>query len=232
MKITWLGQAGLLLQTKNTTIMVDPYFSDSVGKRNPQKHRRVDAPSWAWDLRPDILLITHDHADHMDMETLPHFLRQDAEKPITVLSSYNTYMAVKELGGPHNYVLLNRHSVWTEGGVTVYAVKAEHSDLTAVGFIVDDGERTYYIAGDTLYNYDVIDDVLALCADGPDVAFVPVNGVGNNMNMADAEDFCADVNAKITVPLHCGLFDDIPLADFKGKGAVIPTVWQEIPIDK
>ena len=231
MKITWLGQAGLLLRTPNTTIMADPYFSDSVGMKNPQKHRRVAVPDWVYDIKPDILLITHDHADHLDMETLPHFLRQDAEQPITVMAPYNAHMAVRALGGPHNYVMLNRHSVWTEGDITVYAVKAEHSDLTAVGFVLDDGTKTYYISGDTLYNYDVIDDVLSLCADGPDVAFVPVNGAGNNMNMVDAEDFCADIRAKVTVPLHCGMFDDISLADFKGSGAVVPTVWQEIRFD-
>lgn len=32
MKITWLGQAGLLFETGETTILVDPYLSNSVEK--------------------------------------------------------------------------------------------------------------------------------------------------------------------------------------------------------
>ena len=35
MKITWLGQAGLLFETDNITIMIDPYLSESCYKVNP-----------------------------------------------------------------------------------------------------------------------------------------------------------------------------------------------------
>ena len=41
MKITWLTQAGLLFDNGKIKIMVDPYLSDSVGKRSPEKHRRI-----------------------------------------------------------------------------------------------------------------------------------------------------------------------------------------------
>ena len=36
MKITWLGQAGLLFETNGVTIIVDPYLSDSVKEINPR----------------------------------------------------------------------------------------------------------------------------------------------------------------------------------------------------
>ena len=45
MKITWLGQAGLLFDNGETKIMVDPYLSHSVEKVNPQNFRRVP-PLW------------------------------------------------------------------------------------------------------------------------------------------------------------------------------------------
>ena len=32
MKITWLGQAGLLLEGEGLSVMIDPYLSDSVEK--------------------------------------------------------------------------------------------------------------------------------------------------------------------------------------------------------
>lgn len=41
MKITWLGQAGLLFEKDNYKIMIDPYLSDSVEKINPQNYRRT-----------------------------------------------------------------------------------------------------------------------------------------------------------------------------------------------
>ena len=36
MKITWLGQAGLYIETEGLKIIVDPYLSDSVVKVNPR----------------------------------------------------------------------------------------------------------------------------------------------------------------------------------------------------
>lgn len=41
MKITWLGQAGLLLKHNDQTVLIDPYLSDSVAKINPKNKRRV-----------------------------------------------------------------------------------------------------------------------------------------------------------------------------------------------
>ena len=41
MKITFLGQAGLLFEKNGFKIMIDPYLSDSVEKINPKNYRRV-----------------------------------------------------------------------------------------------------------------------------------------------------------------------------------------------
>ena len=147
-----------------------------------------------------------------------------------MLAGKNAYTHLLELGFEHNYVLLSPHSVWSEGGVTFYSVHAEHSDRGAVGFIIDDGERTFYISGDTLYNYDVIDDVLDLAPDGVDFAFLPINGVGNNMNARDAADFAYEIGAKSAVPLHYGLFDDIDPKEFDFEDSVILEPYKETKI--
>ena len=226
MKVTWLTQAGLLFDTGKLRIMVDPYLSDSVGKKCPEKTRRIPADEKYFDIDPDVILITHDHADHLDTETLMPLLER-AKKPITFLASENAYYKLLELGGGHNYVLLAPHSVWSQGGVTFYSVKAEHSDRTASGFIIDDAKKTYYVSGDTLYNYDVIDDVLDLVEGGVDYAFLPINGVGNNMNAKDAADFAYEIGAKCAVPVHYGLFDSIDPREFDFEDALILMPYEE-----
>lgn len=208
MKITWLTQAGLLFENENIKVMVDPYFSNSVGEISPEKNRRIPADASYLETDPDVVLITHEHLDHLDPETIEKIIEK-AKKPITFMAPENAYRKLVKYGGPHNYVMLNPHSVWSERGITFYAVHAEHSDRTAVGFILDDGERTYYVSGDTLYNYDVIDEVLELVEDGVDFAFIPINGKGNNMNAKDAADFAYEIDAKRAVPIHYGLFDSI-----------------------
>ncbi len=229
MKVTWLTQAGLLFENDNVRILVDPYLSNSVAKIEPEHQRRIPVEEKFFKVSPDIIIITHAHADHLDTETLERYLNGGA-KPITVMAPYNAYLEVSKFGGPHNYVMLNPRSVWSEKGVTVYAVKAEHSDPTAAGYIIDDGNKTYYISGDTLYNYDVIDEVLSLVEDGVDVAFLPINGVGNNMNASDAADFAYEIGAKCAVPIHWGLFDSIDPESFDFDDAVIPEPYKEIAL--
>lgn len=220
MKVTWITQAGLLFDNGKMKMLVDPYLSDSVGKRNPEKHRRIPVDESVFDIEPDVIMITHDHLDHLDPETLERFLAP-GRKPVTVLAPENAYRKLLEFGGKHNYVLLAPHSVWSEGGVTFYSVKAEHSDRCAAGFIIDDGNKTYYVSGDTLYNYDVIDDVLSLVESGVDYAFLPINGVGNNMNAKDAADFAYEIGAKTAVPLHWGLFDSLDPKEFDFEDAML-----------
>lgn len=208
MFVRWITQAGLVFESERATVMVDPYLSDSVAEQlDPMKKRRMAVDSSIFDIKPDIIVITHEHLDHLDPATLEKFLNRD--KKITVLAPYNAYKKLLAFGGGHNYVLLRQGSVWSELGLTFYAVRAEHSDTTAAGYIIDDGKKTFYVSGDTLYNFDVIDDVIDLCEDGVDYAFLPINGVGNNMNIRDAADFAYEIGARCVVPLHYGLFDDI-----------------------
>lgn len=228
MKVTWLTQAGLLFKTERMTIMVDPYLSNSVGEKDPKKNRRIPVDEGFLSVKPDVLLITHDHEDHLNEDTLKYILAGD--KPITVLAPRNAYLKLRELGGPHNYVLLNPHSVWTEDNITFYAVHAEHSDEHAVGFIIDDQKKTYYISGDTLYNYDVIDDVLDLVEDGVDYAFLPINGKGNNMNASDATDFAYEIGAKQAIPLHYGLFDELTADGFDFEDKIVLEAYKEVTV--
>ena len=97
MKITWLGQAGLLMETCGKTIIVDPYLSNSVAKIQPHNERRVAVDTRFLKIQPDIILLTHNHIDHTDPETLCHYLSKDSE--ITVLASGNAWQNVRKTFG-------------------------------------------------------------------------------------------------------------------------------------
>lgn len=227
MKITWIGQAGLLLERDGVQIMVDPYLSDSVVKVNPKNYRRVPVESRFLELTPDVMIFTHDHLDHYDPETAPLFLHKE-DKCMTVLCPASVWKKARTEGGGHNYVQFNRHTSWTEYGFCFTAVKAEHSDDFAIGVIMEDlvENKTYYITGDTLYSSEIFGDLPAEI----DAIFLPVNGVGNNMNMTDAARFAKQTGAKKVVPLHFGMFDELDPEAFECERRVIPTLWQEIQL--
>lgn len=224
MNVTFLGQAGLLFEKEGFKIMIDPYFSDSVEKVNPKNFRRVAVEESFFETKPDVMIFTHNHLDHYDPETASRFITK--ESALLILAPKSVWDEVRKFGGDNNYVLFNRHTEWTQNGIKFIAVKAEHSDNLAIGVIIDDGERKYYVTGDTLYNEeifsDIPEDIFAL--------FLPINGVGNNMNMSDAERFAKRINAQKTVPIHVGMFDELRAVDFKCENKVIPEIYKEIKL--
>ena len=219
MKVTWLGQAGLLLEADGLTIMIDPYLSNSVGKQ-----RFTPIKEEIFSLQPDVMIFTHDHLDHYDPETAPGFLAKQ-EKSMTVLCPTSVWQKARQHGGAHNYVEFNRHTQWTEKGLRFSAVKAAHSDPLAIGVIIEDLEekKTYYITGDTLYNTEIFGDL----PENIDAVFLPINGVGNNMNVADAQRFAQKTGAKIAVPIHWGMFDTLDPSAFRAENTKILKVYEE-----
>ena len=177
MKCIWLGQGGLLFDFDGFKVMVDPYFSDSVGAVDPAKKRRIPVDPTFLNIRPDVLILTHDHLDHTDPETLAPLLQKHSG--ICVLASGNAWNRARTFGGDHNYVQFNEDTVWTQGPVRFLAVHAQHSDSAAIGVLLQHGNKTYYVTGDTLYHRQIIEN-LAHWNITPDVVFLPVNGVGNN----------------------------------------------------
>ena len=220
MKVTWLTHSGLLFESDGLTILVDPYLTDSLSESDPAKERRIPVEEKYLGVKPDVILITHSHKDHLDAATLNHYL-MNTDKTVTVMANATAYYELVKLGYKHNLVLLAPHSVYSVGGVTFYAIKAEHTERDAVGFIIDDAEKTYYVSGDTLYNFDVIDDCLDLVEDGVDYAFLPINGAYNNMNAKDASDFAYEIGAKAAIPVHYGLFDEVDPEEFDFDDRII-----------
>ena len=224
MKITWLGQAGLLFETDNKKIVIDPYLSDSCLKLNPASYRRVEVDENLLKIEPDIVICTHNHQDHYDEETLDNYLK--TEKSVLCIVPPSCFSQIRKYGKHHNYVYFPKNTEWTEGNIKFTAVKALHSDPEAIGIILEAEGKTYYITGDTLYNTEIFENL----PKNIDVLFMPVNGVGNNMNFKDASRFADKVNAKKVVPMHLGLMDDRSVTDFKYDTAIYPEFYKEIKL--
>lgn len=222
----WLGQAGLMFKTEQVIVMVDPYLSDSVEKIEPQNKRRVPVDQSFLEIQPDIIVLTHNHLDHTDPDTLKHYTTDHSN--VTVLASVNVWQTVqKHFNGVRNcVVMLNRHTVWTERNIRFTAVKAEHSDDAAIGFIMEAEGKKYYITGDTLYNVTIFSDL----PNDIDYVFLPVNGRANNMNMTDGKRFCERSGAS-AVPLQFGLFDTLRGNDFWYQNKIVSAFYKEIKLN-
>ncbi len=88
MRVTWIGHASVLVQADGLNILTDPVWSDRVGPYGFGP-RRVAEPGVRFEDLPkiDIVLVSHNHYDHMDLATLKRLW--DRDHPIIVTSLGN-----------------------------------------------------------------------------------------------------------------------------------------------
>jgi len=85
---TWIGHASVLVQTAGLNILTDPMWSDTAGPFGFGP-KRVAAPGVRFDDLPkiDVVLVSHNHYDHMDLATLKKLWERD--RPVIVTSLGN-----------------------------------------------------------------------------------------------------------------------------------------------
>ena len=100
--ITWIGHATFLIKLGDTTIITDPYFSENAGPLIFGPKRYVE-PAIELSNIPEtnLVLLTHNHYDHLDYETIKNFPFKNS-KVLTPLklSKYfikNGFSSVKEM---------------------------------------------------------------------------------------------------------------------------------------
>lgn len=189
MKITWLSHSCFEL-VESMNILVDPYIRD-----NPMAPKPVD------EFNPDILAVTHGHANHLG--NAEDIARRTGCSVLAVaeVARYLDLQGVKSeemnIGG----------SIQVRD-VLFYMTRAVHSsDITvtdpptrggdAAGFVIDDGIRVYH-AGDTALFSDMrlIGDLYR-----PDVALLPIGG-RYTMGPREAAIATSWIRPQLVIPMH------------------------------
>ena len=71
-RVAHVGHASFLIQTQGRNILIDPVWAERASPLSFVGPRRVNAPGIGFDALPpiDVVLVTHNHYDHMDVATL------------------------------------------------------------------------------------------------------------------------------------------------------------------
>jgi L-ascorbate metabolism protein UlaG (beta-lactamase superfamily) len=158
LRVTFVGHATVLIQTAGLNILTDPIWSERafmVGWAGP---KRVTPPGIAFeDLPPiDLVLVSHNHYDHMDMPTLARL--REAHDPLfvtplgneDVLHDGDPRMRVQTLDWWQAHALGDRARVHV---VPVYHWSRrrlfDRNKALWGGFVVETPGGNVYVAGDT-----------------------------------------------------------------------------------
>jgi L-ascorbate metabolism protein UlaG (beta-lactamase superfamily) len=158
--LTFVDHATFLLQVDGLNILTDPVYSERVSPFQWAGPKRVHAPGVALaDLPPiDVILISHNHYDHLDEDTLKALIAKQ-EKPPLILAGLGNEPLLATLGNSDH-----RDLDWEEGvtldGVEFLFTECRHrsgrgmaDQMTTLwgSFVIKTSEGNLYFAGDTGY---------------------------------------------------------------------------------
>jgi N-acyl-phosphatidylethanolamine-hydrolysing phospholipase D len=214
--LTWLGHASFLIRIDGKVVLTDPFLSKYASPVTLGPQRYVEPGIAPEQLPPiDLLLISHNHYDHMDRRTLarlPHRERITVVVPVGLADSLREF-GFKEV----------RELTWGETtrleALGITAVPAIHfsgrglfdkNQTLWAGFILSGRTGKLYFAGDTGYHEQIFKQIKEVF--GPvDVALVPIGAYEPDNLMRDIhvtpEEAVAigrDLGAETLVAMHWG----------------------------
>ncbi len=154
MRATWVGHATVLVETPGLNILTDPIWSDVAGPFGIGP-TRVAKPGIAFDDLPriDVVVVSHNHYDHMDIPTLKRLW--DRDRPMFAVSPGND--AILSAAGVRA-VPLDWGRARTVGNGRVSVTRNHHwSSRWGVdrnralwsSFVIDTPSGSIFFAGDT-----------------------------------------------------------------------------------
>jgi L-ascorbate metabolism protein UlaG (beta-lactamase superfamily) len=89
LRVSFVGHASLLIQAAGLNILVDPVWSERVSPVDFAGPKRVNDPGIPFDLLPriDVVLVSHNHYDHLDIPTLSRLAAVHRPRVITPLGN-------------------------------------------------------------------------------------------------------------------------------------------------
>ncbi len=201
----WLGQAGYILRSDRCTVAIDPYLSDSAAGSNREFARLFPVPIEPEQLDVQVLVVTHDHADHLDPETIARYQHKSTT---AFVAPRHTANHLRKLGIPSECLhVVEAGDVWQCEGLQiqgVFALPTGADVLDTTGYLLTfESGRSVYHTSDTCFHPLVLD----AAPRQPDVMLVPINGKWGNPNPEQAVAFAEVVQPRFVIPNHYDLME-------------------------
>jgi L-ascorbate metabolism protein UlaG (beta-lactamase superfamily) len=193
LQMTFIGHGSLMFTFNTMIIHVDPFSRVADYAQLP---------------KADLILITHEHPDHLDLDALDHIRRSTTTVVLTETCADQV----------QNGIIMGNGDVQTVDGIKIEAVPAYnlihkrpdgnpfHTKGAGNGYILNFGDKRIYVAGDT----ENIPEMKAL--EAIDCAFLPMN-LPYTMTPEMAADAAKIIRPGILYPYHYGETDTATLVE-------------------
>ena len=216
--LTFINHITFLIQAHGVNILTDPVYSERVSPLRNRGPKRVRAPGLPFDQLPPIhlVLVSHNHYDHLDLDTLMRLEAAHAPQFITPLGN-------KPFLEQHGLRTVHELDWWQSldvANTTVTVTPAQHWSSRGpgnrnrslwCGFKVRMGTANVFFAGDTGYSKHFKE--IRARHGAIDLALLPIGAYeprwfmrDQHMNPDDAVRAHLDLQAGLSIGTHFGCF--------------------------
>ncbi len=224
LRITLVNHSTVLIQQRGVNILTDPIWSERASPVSWAGPRRRRKPGVAWENLPpiDVVLVSHNHYDHLDLDTIRRLAARGGSRFVVPLGVGRLLRSenigpVDEMDWGDALPFPRRENA---AGFTVHSVPALHfssrrfADWNRTlwcGYVIECGERLVYFAADTAFGRHFAD--IREKFGPPHVALLPIGAYKPRWFMAavhmgpdDAVRAHEILGAKTSIAIHHGTF--------------------------
>ncbi|MBM4172678.1 MAG: Zn-dependent hydrolase [Ignavibacteria bacterium] len=224
--LAWIGHSTVLINLFGKWILTDPVLFENVGLYflgNTIGPKRMTPPALEIDEfpKPDIILLSHAHMDHMDYPTLKHFAEkypgeidmitahltkdviEDLEWKSVSVMDWNDELSLQEI----NFKALEvRHFGWRFPWERDRSRGYIKDGRSFNAYLFEKNGKKILFGGDTA----MTDKLKTVKEEKPDIAIMPIGAYipwrRNHCNPEEALQMASELNAKYFIPIHTKTF--------------------------
>lgn len=215
----WIGHSTFLIKKNGVTILTDPIFSNRASPLRNIGPKRLIPPAIPLDELPsiDIVTVSHNHYDHLDIRSLKKLSKNNPKAIFLVPAGDEKLLKRKKIKNVYDFD-------WWKSiehkGFEITFTPVQHWSKRSLfdrnkslwgGWFFKHKDYSLYHAGDTGYSKDFIDTKIKLGS--PKYAFIPIGAYDpewfmaeSHVNPEDAVQIMLDLEAEKSFGMHWATF--------------------------
>lgn len=215
----WIGHSTFLIKKNNLVILTDPVFSERASPFKRLGPKRLIPPAISLNELPkiDVVTISHNHYDHLDIRSLKKLSKLNPNLIFLIPRGDIDIFNKKNIDNVKEFVWWEEISIddfiFTFTPVQHWSARGlfDRNESLWGGWFIKSNDYSLYHAGDTGYSNDFIETQKRLGS--PKYAFLPIGAydpewfmAASHVNPEDSIRIMKDLGAEFSFGMHWGTF--------------------------